>query len=97
MAKDASNKPAKVFRYRGISASVFLNPAESDDSNPWYKISIRRTYRQGDEFRSTHSFSRDDLPVVIVVAEQAYQYVLTAEAERSSEKSTDEPLEESSD
>lgn len=78
-----SNKPVKVFRLRGISASVFENHTKSDGRDiSFHKVALQRTYRDGDEWKTTTSFGRDDLPVAKLLLEQAWQYVLEAEASR---------------
>lgn len=78
-----SNKPVKVFRLRGISASVFENHAKSDGRDiSFHKVSLQRTYRDGDEWKTTTSFGRDDLPVAKLVLEQAWEFILESEASR---------------
>ena len=79
-----TNKPVKTMRLRGISASIFANPAKSNgnDSTFW-KVSIQRTYKDGDEFKTTNSFSRDDLPIVWLLSQKAWEFVLKEEATKS--------------
>ena len=43
-----SNKPVKSFRLRGITASVFENV--SDDGKSFYKVTLQRSYKQGDDW-----------------------------------------------
>ena len=83
------NKPVKAFRLRGISASVFANQAKTDSGvRTFHKVSIQRTYKDGDEFKTTTSFGRDDLPVVCLLMQQAWEYILETEAK--SGKNSDE-------
>jgi len=82
--KETSNKPAKKFQLRGVSASVFEN--KSEQGVPFHKVSITRTYKSGDQFKSTSTFGRDDLPLVETLARQAWLEILKREAERSSNK-----------
>ena len=80
-----STKPAATFRYRGISASVFENQSEKGD--PYYKVAIVRTYKDGKSgFKSTPTFSRDELPLVIKVAEQAFEFILVTERDNRAER-----------
>ena len=76
-----SNKPVAKFQYRGVVASVFENEAEN--GSLFYKVSIARTYRDGEQFKSTSSFSRDDLPLVAQVANEAWLSLLEYEASAS--------------
>lgn len=81
----ASQKPVQVFRARGISASVFENTATSGGRTvTFHKVSLQRTYKDGDEFKTTTSFSRDDLPVCRHLLDQAWEYILAAESKRGS-------------
>ena len=75
------SKPAKVFRLRGVSASVFANKAAKGRDVPFYKVSLQRTYKDGDEFKTTTSFSRDDLPVVNLAVQRAWEFILETEVE----------------
>ena len=79
-------KPAKVFRLRGIAASVFANSTEVDGRQvSYHKVTVQRTYRDGDEFKTTTSYGRDDLPIVSLLVARAWEFILDAEAARGSE------------
>ena len=85
MAQTAT-KPVKVFRLRGVSASVFENHAKNGErSVTFHKVSLQRTYKDGDAFKTTTSFGRDDLSVCMHVMQQAWAYVLDAESKRGSD------------
>jgi hypothetical protein len=78
-----SAKPVKVFRLRGVSASVFENHSKNAERPATlHKVSLQRTYKDGDEFKTTTSFGRDDLPVCVHVMQQAWAFVLDAESKR---------------
>ena len=72
-----STKPVKTFRYRGISASIFEN--HTDQGELFHKVQVVRNYKTEDGFAATSTFTRSDLPVVIHVSQQAFEFVLTAE------------------
>ena len=78
MSKKATNQPVEKFTLRGISASVFEN--KSDDGTVYYKVSVSRSYKDGDSFKSTSVFSRDDLPVVELLTRQSWVSILKREA-----------------
>ena len=82
----ASLKPVKVFRSRGVSASIFANHAKSDGRDiTYHKVSLQRTYKDGDEWKTTTSFGRDDLPVARLLLDRAWEFILDAEASPSSD------------
>ena len=76
--KTDSNKPVKSFRLRGITASVFEN--QSEDGKSFYKVTLQRSYKQDDEWKSTNSFGRDDLPLVSLLTKQAWEFILNTES-----------------
>ena len=85
----ASNKPVKVFRLRGISASIFEKHAKRDGREvTFHNVSIQRTYKDGDEFKSTASLGRDDLPVAQLLMRRSWEFILDTEA--ASRKDTSE-------
>ena len=80
------SKPVKVFRLRGVSASVFENHSKSDDRDvTFHKVSVQRAFRDGDEWKNTTSFGRDDLPIANLLLKQAWQFILETEAKRGRE------------
>ena len=82
--KNDSNKPVKSFRLRGITASVFEN--SSEDGKSFYKVTLQRSYKQDDEWKSTNSFGRDDLPLVSLLTKQAWEFILNTEANSQKEE-----------
>ena len=84
-AKETSQKPEKVFRLRGISASIFANPAMVEKRKIAYrKVSLQRTYRDDDgEWKSTSSFGRDDLPTLQLLLQRSWEFILDTEATRA--------------
>ncbi len=78
-----SQKPVKVIRLRGISASVFANRAKSEGRDiTFHKVSVQRSYKDGDDWKQTTSFGRDDLPVLNLVLKRAWEFILDTEASR---------------
>jgi len=81
-SKVTPNKPWKVFRSNGVSASVFQNTVKTPEGERIYpKVSLTRTYREGTEFKSTNSLGRDDLPVASLLLQQAWASIVNAETE----------------
>jgi hypothetical protein len=92
-AAQSASKPVKTFRLRGVSASAFQNHTESKGRDvTFHKVSLQRRYRDGDEWKTTSSFSRDDLPIARLLLERAWQFILDSEAKsrRSSDDDTED-------
>jgi hypothetical protein len=83
----SSTKPVRVFRLRGVSASVFENHSKNAErSSTFHKVSLQKTYKEGDEFKTTTSFGRDDLPVCLHLLHEAWAFILEAEAKRGEDE-----------
>ena len=82
----AQNKPVKVFRFRGISASVFENTTHAENQPVrFFKVSLQRAFKQDGEFRHNSSFGRDDIPVAKHVLDEAWRFILEQEAASTAE------------
>ena len=85
-----SVKPVHVIRLRGITASVFANIAETKNGDvTFHKVSVQRTYKDGSEFKTTSTFGRDDLPIVRLLTDRAWQFILDTEAHRGRDEDTE--------
>ena len=82
----AQNKPVKVFRFRGISASVFENTTHAENQPlRFFKVSLQRAFKQDGDFKHNSSFGRDDIPVAMHMLNQAWQFILEQEASAAAE------------
>ena len=55
-----------------IKASVWLN---ENERGAWHSVTLCRLYKDGDDWKQTESFNRDDLLVVGKVADQAHTWI----------------------
>ena len=88
MAKSATktgNSPAFTFRRKGVSVSVFEN--ESNEGKAFFKTTVQRSYKDGNDFKTTSSLSRDDIGVAVVGLQKAFEFILDEEAKRNKEES----------
>ena len=76
-----TNKPVKVFRLRGVKASVFENHLEGQ-SAVFHKVSLQRIYRDGEEWKTTQSLGRDDIPIARLLLQRAWEFILELSANR---------------
>lgn len=76
-------KPVRVFRAFGVKVSVFANRTKSGDTESlFHKVTVQRVYRDGNEFKTTTSLSRHDLPSAWMLLQKAWDYISQAEAGR---------------
>ena len=67
-----SNKPIHRIRLGAIAASVFAN--DSKDKT-YFNVAIERSYMDGEEWKHTKNFGRDDLLLVSKVADLAHSWI----------------------
>jgi len=77
------SKPVHTIRYGMIKASIWKNHTKSGDR---HTVSVVRLYRNGDQWKESTRFGRDDLQLVAKVADQAHTWI----HESSHRESTDQ-------
>ena len=82
-----TNKPVESMG-RGVNAKMFANV--TDDGKKYDKVQIVRTYYDGKEFRSTPTFSIDELPIVAMYALRMYELGIQRRIERGQSDNDDE-------
>ncbi len=66
-------KPAHEIRLGRIRATIWAN--NSDNRNVWFNVSLTRLYKDGEQWKDSSTFRRDDLPVVAKVVDMAYAWI----------------------
>ena len=72
-AQEAPNETAYKGRFGNIKVAVW--PNQKDNGQVWFNTTIVRSYRNGAKWEDTTSFSRDDLPMVIMAAVAAFFWI----------------------
>jgi hypothetical protein len=65
-------KPIHEVRLGTIKAAVWRNETEAGVR---YNVTFSRIYKDGDDWKSTDSFGRDDLLLLSKVADQAHSWI----------------------
>lgn len=68
----STQKPAHEIRLGRIKATIWANDTENGKR---YNVTLTRLYREGDEWKQTTSFGRDDLPLVTKVADMVHLWI----------------------
>jgi hypothetical protein len=71
-------KPAHEIRLGRIRAAIWANQA--DNREVWFNVTVSRLYKDGEQWKDTTAFGRDDLPIVAKVADMAYAWIWGQEA-----------------
>jgi hypothetical protein len=82
------NHPVHTVRHRNIKASIWRNETEK---GPMYKVSVVRSYREGTEWRDTHSFGYDDLMNVAKLMYDAHSVISELRAKEAIERAKPRP------
>ncbi|MBX3180333.1 MAG: hypothetical protein KF886_23530 [Candidatus Hydrogenedentes bacterium] len=76
------NRPAHEIRIGAVKAVIWANQSES---GVYYNVNLSRIYKDGDDWKSTDSFRRDDLPLVAKLADKAFDWILNPAGEEASD------------
>ena len=88
----SGNRPTAEVRLGRIKATIWSN--RDKDGGRWHTVQLSRLYQDGEQWRSTHSFGRNDLLTVAKVADLAHSKVCELEAsEREGEEAPAEDAE----
>ena len=78
--KEAKNRPVHEVRFGRIRAAIWQNETEN---GPRHNVTITRLYKDGNEWKDSTSFGRDDLPLVAKVCDQAHTWIFEQAVERN--------------
>jgi len=74
------NKPVHEVRLAAVKAAIWKNDTESGVR---FNVTITRLYKDGDDWKNTDSFGRDDLLLVAKVADLAHTWICEQQAQES--------------
>ena len=80
--KETKNRPVHEIRIGRIRAAIWLNETENGVR---HNVTVTRLYKDGDEWKDSSSFGRDDLPLVAKVCDQCHTWIFEQAAERNGE------------
>ena len=66
------SKPAHVIRFGYIKATIWRNQTKSGER---HSVSVVRLYRNGDVWKESTRFGRDDLMLVAKAADAAHSWI----------------------
>lgn len=70
----ANNQPVHKIRHGAVSASIWRTDTEKGSV---FNVTFQRSYREGDEWKNTASFGRNNLLVVSLMAARAFEWIAT--------------------
>jgi hypothetical protein len=70
--ESAKQRPAHEIRLGRIKATIWAN---QNDNGTWFNVVLTRSYKDGDEWKSSGSFGRDELLTVAKAADMANTWI----------------------
>jgi len=81
-----TNRESNARSSRGSArrrVSVFANPTKVEGRDEiFHKTVVTRAYKDGEEWKSTSSLGREDLPIASMLLTKAFEWILEAEANK---------------
>jgi hypothetical protein len=74
----ANAKPVAEVRIGAIKDAIWKNEA---GASTWHNVTFQRIYKDGDDWKTSQSFGRDDLLVVAKVADLAHSRIYELQLE----------------
>ncbi|MBR9802911.1 hypothetical protein GYB59_15020 [bacterium] len=65
-------QPVHEIRLGAVKAAIWENETSVGVR---HNVTVSRLYKEGEEWRNTDSFGRDDLPLVAKVVDQAHSWI----------------------
>jgi hypothetical protein len=75
-------RPVHTIRHRSIKASIWRN---ATGKGPVYNVVVVRGYKDGEEWKDSHSFGYDDLPIVAKLLNDCHSFITDLYAKESAE------------
>ena len=86
--QNTKTKPINEVRIGVIKAAIWRNETESGVR---YNVTFSRLYKDGDQWKSTESFGRDDLLLLGKVADHAHSWICSQAQENDDAAKTRPP------
>ena len=83
MSKQTTKKaPVHEVRVGRVRAAIWENDTQN---GPRHNVTLSRLYKDGDEWKDSQSFGRDDLPLVAKVSDLAHSWIFGVAPEQKAE------------
>lgn len=67
-------QPVHEIRFGAVKAAIWENQTTAGVR---HNVTVSRLYKDGDEWKRTESFGRDDLPLLAKVVDQAHTWIFS--------------------
>lgn len=71
-SRESGNRPVHEIRLGRIRAAIWAN---STENGVRHNVTFSRLYKDGDQWKDSQSFGRDDLPLLAKVADRVHSWI----------------------
>lgn len=83
--KSEATRPVQEIRMGRIRAAIWENETTNGAR---YNVTISRLYKDGDQWKDSASFGRDDLPLVAKVADRCHSWIFAESGNQNDNNGT---------
>ena len=71
-ASTSNSQPVHKIRHGAVSASIWR---QETDKGPMFNVTFQRAYKEGEAWKNSTSFGRNNLLVVSLIAARAFEWI----------------------
>lgn len=68
----SNQQPAHKIRHGAVSASIWL---QETDKGPIFNVTFQRSYKEGEDWKNSNSFGKQNLLVLSLIAARAFEWI----------------------
>ena len=69
---EAKSRPVHEIRMGRVRAAIWANETQNGTR---HNVTVSRIYKDGDDWKDSTSFGRDDLPLLVKVVDQCHDWI----------------------
>jgi hypothetical protein len=77
---EKARKPVEKFRDGAIEVAIWRNEG---DKGPWFSVTSSRSYKQGEEWKQSENFGKDDILPLRKLLDQAHTFIVDQQQQRA--------------
>ncbi len=85
--RETARRPVHEIRMGRIKAAIWENETQNGSR---HNVTISRLYKDGDDWKDSTSFGRDDLPLVEKVADRCHTWIFESGTESNGNRTNDD-------
>ena len=82
MPEHTKKRPVHEVRIGSVKAAIWRNEGST---NPWHSVTFERIYKDGEEWKSSASFGKDELLLLAKISDRAHTWIFENEGRADSQ------------